>query len=127
MLHLATLSLSLWSRFRSCLISERKDGIDEEHRPVDDGQRALGDGQAAALGLEAAFPGLQDQDTGRDEHGASEQAEEQVDLLVDRVAQEMTCHVGGRSKISREKAIVFGMLEKWLIILPANRPIRMME
>lgn len=77
-------------RFQTSLISEREDGIDEEHRPVDDGQRSLGDGQPATLGLEAAFPGLQDQDAGRDEHGASQQAEEQIDLLVDRVAQEMT-------------------------------------
>lgn len=61
---------------QTSLISEREDGIDEEHRPVDDGQRSLGDGQPATLGLEAAFPGLQDQDAGRDEHGASEQAEE---------------------------------------------------
>lgn len=83
-LFLASLSLNT-------LISECEDGIDEEHRPVDDGQRTLGDGQSAPLGLEAAFPGLQDQHAGRDEHGASQQAEEQVDLLVDRVSEEMTC------------------------------------
>lgn len=72
------------------LIAEREHGVEEEQHPVHDGQRTLGDGQPAAFRLEATFPGLQDEDTGRDEHGASDQAEEDVDLFVDGVAHHVT-------------------------------------
>lgn len=71
------------------LISEGEDGIEEEHHAVDDGYRTLGEGQPPTFGLEAALPGLQNQHPGRDEHGASDQAEENVDLLVDRVAHQV--------------------------------------
>lgn len=73
-----------------CLISEGEHRVKEEQHSVDDGQRALGDGQSPTLSLEAAFPSLQDQHTGGDEHGTAQQAEEQIDLLVDGVAQQVT-------------------------------------
>lgn len=72
------------------LIAEREHGVEEEQHPVHNGQRTLGDGQPATFGLEATFPGLQDEDTGRDEHGAPDQAEEDVDLFVDGVAHHVT-------------------------------------
>lgn len=71
------------------LIAEREHGVEEEQHTVDDGQRTLGDGQPAALRLEAALPGLQHQHAGRDEHGAADQAEEDVDLLVDGGAHQV--------------------------------------
>lgn len=74
------------------LVAEREHGVEEEQHTVHDGQRTLGDGQPAAFRLEAALPGLQDEDAGRDEHGAADQAEEDVDLFVDRVAH----HVAGK-------------------------------
>lgn len=73
----------------SILVAEREHGVEEEQHAVHDGQRTLGDGQPAAFRLEAALPGLQDEDTGRDEHGAADQAEEDVDLLVDGVAHQV--------------------------------------
>lgn len=73
----------------SGLSPEGEDGIEEEQHPVDDGQRPLGDGQPPAVGLEAAFPLLQDQHAGRDEHGAAEEREEQVDFLADRFAEQV--------------------------------------
>lgn len=71
------------------LSSECKDGIEEEQHSVDDGQRTLGDGHSPAVGFEAAFPFLQDQHAGRDEHGATEEREEQVQFLADRLPEQV--------------------------------------
>lgn len=72
------------------LIAEREHGVEKEQHPVHDGPRTLGDGQPAAFRLEAIFPFLQDEDTRRDKHGASDQAEEDVNLFVDGVTHHVT-------------------------------------
>jgi len=78
------------------LISECEDHIAEEDDTVGNGQRTLGQCQFSGIGLECGMdeiivPRLNDESTGGNEQYATDQAEEDVDALVDWGRQEITC------------------------------------
>lgn len=80
------------------LISECEDDIKEEYDSIDNGNWALGDTERLSivvnktndLGCWGIIPVLEDQDTGSNEHGTSQQWEEQVNSFVDWCAHHVT-------------------------------------
>lgn len=93
------------------LISEGEDDVTEENDAVDNGQTTLGQSQFTGIGFECwmneiIIPFLNDESTGGNEQCTSDQAEENIDALVDWGGQQIACEQREKIKHKNYQIIV---------------------
>lgn len=67
----------------SSFVAKCENGIESKEHTIDNGQGGLDQGQVAGPGPERELPGFDDEYTAGHEKSAAEDAEENVDALVD--------------------------------------------